>query len=100
MTIQIGNYTFEGEYSSAAGLQERSGVYTILGATNTNGGRRVIDVGESGWIRSRVQSHERANFWARQGLPLSVAALYCDERTRMRIEQELRGRFNPPCGDR
>jgi len=26
--------------------------------------------------------------------------LYCNERDRMRIEQELRAQFNPPCGKR
>lgn len=98
MAITIGNYMFDGAYSSPALLDDRSGVYAVLGASMN--GPKVIDIGESGWVRTRVQGHDRAQAWARQGLPLSFAALYCDEAARMRIESELRGRFNPPCGDR
>ncbi|UFZ02599.1 hypothetical protein LQG66_25390 [Bradyrhizobium ontarionense] len=98
MTINISNYTFDGPYASPGQLADRSGVYAVLGASP--GSTKVVDIGESGWIRTRLQGHDRATAWARQGLPLSYAALYCDESTRMRIERELRARFNPPCGDR
>ncbi|MEZ5844812.1 MAG: hypothetical protein R3D27_13905 [Hyphomicrobiaceae bacterium] len=98
MAINIGNYQFDGAYSSPAHLADRSGVYAVLGATMN--GPKVIDIGESGSVRTRVQAHDRSTAWARQGLPLSYAALYCDEATRMRIERDLRARFNPPCGDR
>lgn len=98
MAITIGNYVFDGNYSSPAFLDDKSGVYAVLGATMN--GHKVVDIGESGWVRTRVQGHDRAQAWARQGLSLSYAALYCDEAARMRIESELRGRFNPPCGDR
>lgn len=100
MTIQIGNYTFEGDFKSTGELLDRSGVYVVLGATNEFGGRKVLDVGESGAVRSRVQSHDRAVSWSTHWLPLSVAALYCDEQARIRIERELRAQFDPPCGDR
>ncbi|HEY8162427.1 MAG TPA: hypothetical protein VIF34_09200 [Methylocystis sp.] len=95
MGIKIGNYTFDGAYSSYAFLDDRSGVYAVIG-----GGRKVVDIGESGAVRTRVETHDRAPAWARQGLPLTFAALYCDEASRMRIERELRVMYNPPCGDR
>ena len=98
MTITIGKHTFDGIYSSPTHLADRSGVYAVLGATMS--GQKVVDIGESGWIRTRLQAHDRAQVWARQGLPLSYAALYCDEASRMRIERDLRARYNPPCGDR
>src|SRR5579871_3498609 len=98
MTINIGNYTFDGAYSSPTHLADRSGVYAVLGATMN--GKKVVDIGEAGGIRSRVQAHDRAQAWARHGLPLSYAALYCDETSQIRIERELRARYNPPCGDR
>ena len=98
MAINIGNYTFDGAYSSPTFLDDKSGVYAVLGATA--GGRKVLDIGESGWVRTRVQAHDRSTAWAPQGVPLPYAALYCDEASRMRIERELRARFNPPCGDR
>lgn len=100
MTIQIGNYSFFGDFALADHLQEASGVYAILGVSDGNGGRKVIDIGESGWVRTRVKCHDRATAWDRQGMPLRYAALYCDEASRMRIERELRTQFNPSCGDR
>src|SRR5262245_53812931 len=98
MTIQIGNYNFEGEFASVDALQEKSGVYAILGVTNANGSRKVIDIGESHGVWSRVRSHDREMLWKRQGLLLRYAALYCDARTRMAVERELRAQFKPPCG--
>jgi len=98
MSINIGNYTFDGAHPSPTHLADRSGVYAVLGRLPT--GLKVLDIGESGAIRTRVAAHDRASDWGRQGLPLSFAALYCDEASRMRVERELRAKFNPPCGDR
>ena len=98
MAINIGNYTFDGAYSSPTFLDDKSGVYAVLGATA--GGRKVLDIGESGWVQTRVSNHDRATIWARQGMSLTYAAYYCDEAARMRIERELRAQYDPPCGDR
>lgn len=100
MTIQIGNYSFDGDFSTADYLQEKSGVYAVLGITDGNGGRKVIDIGESGWVRTRVKCHDRATAWSRQGYPLRYAAFYCDEAARMAVERQLRAQFKPSCGDR
>ncbi len=100
MTIQIGKYNFEGPFESTSALREQSGVYAILGG-NGNGTWKVIDIGESQGVRSRVESHDREDCWKRQRHPrLAYAAYYCNAQERMRIEQELRAQFNPPCGDR
>jgi len=100
MSLQVMNYTFEGPYASANDLKEMSGVYLIVG---NNGGDRwnVVDVGESGGVKSRVGNHDRAMCW--RGLNytnLQVAVLYANENQRMAIEQQLRQNFNPPCGER
>ena len=43
--------------------------------------------------------HDREDCWNRQtSSSWLVAAYYCDEPTRMRIETALRGQYNPPCG--
>jgi hypothetical protein len=100
MAIQIGNYNFEGPFRDSASLREQSGVYAVLGGNGTNSWK-VVDVGESEQIRTRVSNHDRANCWGRnRGDGLAYAAYYCTERDRMRIEQELRTKYNPPCGDR
>ena len=101
MGVNIGNYSFDGPFSTADSLKAQSGVYSILGRNNELERWNVVDVGESENVRDRVANHDRKDCWKRQGYrSLAVAALYCDERTRMRIEQELRAQFDPPCGDR
>ena len=100
MGITIGSYSFDGPFSSFADLQRRSGVYAILGP-NGSGGRKIVDIGESGDLRTRVESHDREDCWNRQtSRNWSVAAYYCDEPTRMRIETALRKQYDPPCGKR
>ena len=98
-TITIGSYAFEGPYSDASSLQERSGVYVIL--CRRDGKYYVTDVGESGQVRTRVQTHERENCWIRScSGTLTYAGHYTNEAARMRIEREIRAQYNPPCGDR
>lgn len=100
MAIQIGGYNFEGPYESTTDLREQSGVYAVLGG-NGSGTWDVVDIGESQGVRSRVETHDRADCWKRRGhAKLACAPLYCSERDRMRVEQELRAKFKPPCGDR
>ncbi|MGQ0665262.1 MAG: hypothetical protein ACT4P2_17135 [Pseudomonadota bacterium] len=101
MSITIGNYNFDGPYRDVSNLRNNSGVYAIL-TRQTNADRyTVIDIGEAGWIRDRVADHDRSDQWARQNLSmLAVAAHYCDETARMRIERELRVQYNPVCGVR
>jgi hypothetical protein len=101
MAIKIGNYNFEGPFPDTGGLRRSSGVYSILGRNAEHEQWIVLDVGEAGDVQNRVSSHDRADEWKRCGYKvLSVAALYCDEQTRMRIEQELRAQFSPQCGVR
>lgn len=101
MSIRIGNYDFEGPLSDPSGLRNTSGVYAVLAKNTTNGNYTVVDIGESGTVRDRVSSHDRANCWARnKQAGLNYAGHYCNEANRMAVEKALRGSFNPPCGDR
>jgi len=101
MSIKIGNYNFDGPYADTSKLKNQSGVYVILGRSGSAHNWNVVDVGESATVRDRVQNHDRAPCWKRQGnSELQVAANYCNEQQRMRLEQDLRERFDPPCGKR
>lgn len=101
MTIKIGRFDFEGCFSSINSLNALSGVYAILGRNLDDERWIVVDIGESGNVWDRVLNHDRTESWKRQGYrQLACAVHYCDERVRMLIERELRGQFNPPCGDR
>tara|TARA_R110002110_G_scaffold62939_4_gene175260 strand:+ start:461 stop:766 length:306 start_codon:yes stop_codon:yes gene_type:complete len=101
MSITIGNYNFEGPYDSAAQLQNRSGVYAILGRSGSADQWKMVDIGESSGVSERVNNHDRAPCWKGRGYRhLSAAAYYCAERERMAVERVLRTQYNPPCGDR
>ena len=100
MTINIINYTFDGPFSSVNDLKNQSGVYVILG-NHGSGNWKVVDVGESSDVKTRVSNHDRADCWKQQGYSnLTVAALYTNEARRMEIESQLRRHFKPPCGER
>lgn len=100
MAIQLKSYPFDGPFDHTGPLSSQSGVYAILGKRPADTQYRVLDIGESHSVRNRVENHDREPYWKGQRLPLYVAAYYCNEATRMKVEQELRAWFNPPCGKR
>jgi hypothetical protein len=101
MGITIGNLSFEGPFAASSQLQSRSGVYAILGRGAGVGDWIVVDIGESGDVKDRVENHDRKVQWQARGhAMLNVAAFYCDPAARMKIEKQLRQRYNPVCGDR
>lgn len=102
MSIQIGNYSFDGPFGDLAHVRNSSGVYAVLTRAAINAPFTVVDIGEAGWIQDRIKGHDRQNQWVRCRMVggLWVAVFYCDERARMQIERELRAQFNPACGVR
>jgi hypothetical protein len=102
MSIQIGNYPFEGPAGAPESVGNNSGVYAVLTRGLAAGPYTVIDAGESGSIRDRLVNHDRCAEWARadQGNGVCFAADYCNEKDRMRIESELRTAYRPVCGVR
>lgn len=122
MSINIESYEFEGPFRFTFGLRfglrfgprNESGVYAILGQHSINDRWRyailgqdsvndcwsIVDIGESEYVRSRVENHNRKGCWRACGYTsLSCAAYYCGE-IRHVIEKELRDILKPPCGER
>lgn len=101
MSFNVGNYSFEGPYTSTNSLQDRSGVYVIV--CHSGGNYSLVDVGESGTVKSRIESHDRKSCWnGNCNSTLNVAVLYTpnlQQTGRRKIEQEIRNQFNPPCGE-
>ncbi|VGO12712.1 hypothetical protein PDESU_01266 [Pontiella desulfatans] len=101
MGIQIGSYNFEGPYTSTSNLRNSSGVYSILGRNSEAETWKVVDIGESQEVKERIENHDRKPCWQRRGYrTITVAAHYTSAAQRMRIEKELRAKFDPPCGKR
>ncbi len=84
-------------------VEDRAGVYVVLDVRR--GGRlRVLDVGESARVRSRLAAHDRKREWLQKanGEP-QVMILYTPYRKRQgrrQIERALRSWYNPLCGKR
>ena len=88
---------FQGPYAPEL-LQPYAGIYAILR------GRRVIDIGESGDVRSRIATHERRPCWNRWAPEGWLVAVYYTpgwpQQRRMEEEQRLRLMYQPLCGER
>jgi hypothetical protein len=103
MSLQIGPYQFQGPYSNTAQLQDAAGVYAIVNSRPD--GHYVVDIGESATVKTRIETHDRSDEWAncQQGGTLNAYVLYTPgwrQSQRMQVEQQLRGQYTPPCGDR
>ena len=102
MSIKIGSYEFEGPFISTSMLRHEQGVYCILDARSD--GTYVVDVGESEDVRTRIETHDRSDCWARNQLgTLKAAVLYTPGLSgvqRRAIEAVLREQFSPACGVR
>ena len=96
--IKIGNYNFEGPYRDTEKLKDRSGVYAIL-CPQSQKTRKVIDIGESAQVKTRVQNHDREDCWQRHCRDRWLVAVYYTT-DREDIEKALRQKYQPPCGDR
>lgn len=94
-------YDFEGPYSDTNSLEDRSGVYVILDYRD-DGKHYVLDVGESAQVRTRVENHDRQECWYRNKKGSIYFVVYytpsLQQPGRMAIEQEIRDKYNPPCG--
>ena len=101
MGVTIGNYSFVGPLLSTNEIEDRSGIYAVLHNTG-NGNYKVIDVGESAGVKSRLDSHDRKPCWLKHCSPIPYYAVHYTpnqhQSGRMDIEQELRRKFQPPCG--
>ena len=96
----LGQHKFDGPYSTVGELFQRSGVYIISTALR-DGSHKIIDVGESGNVQTRVSSHDRAASWNQYAVNgLYASAHYCDEFARMILEQAVRTAYKPSCGER
>jgi predicted GIY-YIG superfamily endonuclease len=102
MVMVIDGYSFEGPYTSADSLEDRSGVYVILCYRDNR--HYFIDVGESATVKQRVENHERKDCWQQNCSGTLVAVVYytpsLQQPGRMAIEQKIRKQHRIPCGER
>lgn len=98
MTIQIEGYAFEGPYyHTRTFTTDFPCVYLLINALN-----KVVDVGETGSVNSRIINHERKTCWIKNGCPETGLYVYIckDENVRKLLESLIRTKYNPACGVR
>lgn len=100
MGIKIDKYTFSGPYTSTSRLKDKAGIYAVHCYYKNE--YKLIDIGESARVRTRVENHDRINCWQRhcQG-EFAVSVYYTPHWTqmgRMEFQQKIRKKYKPPCG--
>ena len=98
MPIQVEGYQFSGPYYHTRRFNNDFGcVYLIL-----NNNNKVVDVGETSDINSRMINHERKMCWYKNGVGETGLYIYIsnDQNFRRLLEKLIRNKYNPLCGDR
>lgn len=96
MAIKIEGYTFVGPYFHTRIFKKDFGcVYILLNKLN-----RIVDVGQTGSINSRIINHERKTCWYRHGCGDTGLYIFIsqDENFRQLLEKLIRLKYKPPCG--
>ena len=102
--ITIAARDFHGPYQTSNDLRNAPGIYVILDYRVNESSPYVVDVGESDFIQTRIEGHDRKSCWNEhsQG-SIFCAVLYTvgwTEEQRQEVESIIRQQYNPPCGDR
>lgn len=95
--MNIEGYNFEGPYDPDRGFVNNfAAVYSIV-----DDKPRVVDVGQTNNINDRFPNHERKPCWLRNKYGDIHLYVYREtsEEIRLRIESEIRERYDPPCGE-
>jgi hypothetical protein len=95
-------YDFEGSWTIPSFLESRSGIYVIWCKDGDNW--YVLDVGESHDVKDRVLKHDRKDCWEKKctGV-IYYSAMYTpnlQQHGRKEIEQKIRLKASPKCGER
>ena len=100
MTLNVGGFTFNGPFLSTSSIKNKSGVYVILCEKKQNQ-FSLIDVGESSEVKTRLENQGRKKCWKNNCKGTLHFAVYYTpniQTERIKVEQELRDQYNPPCG--
>lgn len=95
MAIDINGFTFTGPYHIDENFRAVAGVYVLVDLAN-----RVIDVGETSDLGSRIAGHERRPCWTLQNAAYVLFHAEAVQEKRLRLEKFLRLQYTPTCGVR
>lgn len=94
-------YSFEGPYPLTSSLNDNSGVYAVLAKREEK--YYLLDVGEAGEVKTRVENHDRKDCWEKnvKGGVVRYAVYYTPklkQEGRREIENDIRDNNSLPCG--
>jgi len=100
--LTIGGYSFQCINLSTAEFTDISAVYVIL-CVASGGSSTVLDVGQTGELGSRIDSHDRRTCWERNCTSKNIWVCVrsmpnLDDR--LRVERQIRDQYSPLCGKR
>ena len=96
MPIQIEGYTFSGPYYHNRKFKQDFGCVYIL----VNNQNKLVDVGQTSSVNSRIINHERKMCWIQHGCVYGGLYVYIspDENFRLLLERLIRTKYRPLCG--
>ena len=105
--VTIGNFAFVCVPLSIANFLDVAAVYVIL-CVGATGKWNILDVGQTGGLGDRIDSHERRSCWERhcrgKNIWVGVYKMPSDknsESDRLNVEAWIRTTYGPlPCGTR
>jgi len=104
VNLTIEGYPFISVPLSDADFNDKAAIYVII-CVAQNGSWKTLDVGQSGKLGSRIDSHDRKDSWLKrcQNIWVCVYQMPSNKYTkeeRLRVEKILRQKLSPACGVR
>lgn len=106
VTLDIGDREFRCVPLTEADFIDQAAIYVIL-CVGEKGKWRVLDVGQSGELGTRIESHDRRDCWEEECATGNIwVCVYpmpskrYSKQDRLNLEAALRRQYDPPCGKR
>jgi hypothetical protein len=104
--VTIGGQTFVCVALKDADFRDVAAIYVIL-CVQEGGKWKILDVGQTGELGQRIDSHDRRSCWERncpnKNIWVCVYPMPTSKYTkedRLKFEKALRAQYKPPCGER
>ena len=100
MTVKIGDYDFDGPFSSTDSIENKSGIYAIL--HYKEGKCYLLDIGESSRIKKEIEERDRKEWEKNSNGVIEYSVIYTPKLwkdDRKEIETKIRATYMPPYGE-
>jgi hypothetical protein len=105
--IKIGEYSFTFVRLAETDFTDVAAVYVVICVLGEKGNYGVIDVGQTGEVGTRINSHEREECWKRECSTGNIwvcvhtmPSVRYTKDDRLHLERDLRERYKHKCGEK